>query len=51
MDENLEEIAYLPGLCDVVDEMLLFDFKSGNLRKCHLYSLQELIALGASYNF
>ncbi len=51
LDENLEEIAYLPGLCDVVDEMLLFDFKSGNLRKCHLYSLQELIALGASYNF
>lgn len=50
LDENLQELAKLPGLCDVVEDMLIFDFKSGNLRQCRLYSLQELIALGESYS-
>lgn len=50
LDEKLQKLACLPGLCDVVDEnTLVFDYKSGNLRQCHLYSLQELIALGESY--
>ncbi len=50
LDENLQLLAKLPGLCDVVDDMLLFDFKSGNLRQCRLYSLQELTVLGESYS-
>lgn len=50
LDEKLQELAYLPGLCDVTDnDMLIFDYESGNLRQCRLYSLQELIALGESY--
>lgn len=50
LDNKLQKLAYLPGLCDVVDQdTLIFDDKSGNLRQCRLYSLQELIALGESY--
>lgn len=50
LDENLQVLAKLSGLCDVVDDKLIFDFKSGNLRQCRLYSLQELTALGESYS-
>ncbi len=49
LDERMEKLAYLPGLCDVAGELLLFDCGSGNLRQCRLYSLQELIALGEAY--
>lgn len=49
LDSQLQELAELPGLCDIADGMLIFDYKSGNLRQCRLYSLQELIALGESY--
>lgn len=50
LDEKLQKLAYLPGLCDVADEnTLIFDYESGNLRQCRLYSIQELIALGESY--
>lgn len=51
LDDKLQKLAYLPGLCDVVDnDTLIFDEKSGNLRQSRLYSLQELMALGESYN-
>ena len=49
LDENFETAAYLPGLCDSSGDMLVFDYGSGNLRQCRLYSLQELVALGESY--
>lgn len=49
LDSGFQTIAYLPELCDVSDGMLVFDYKSGNLRQCRLYSLQELIALGEIY--
>lgn len=49
LDEHMEKLAYLPGLCDVAGDMLVFDCGSGNLRQCCLYSLQELIALGEAY--
>lgn len=49
LNHELQTLAYLPGLCDVVDDMLIFDYKSGNLRQCRIYSLQELIALGEAY--
>lgn len=49
LDEHMEKLAYLPGLCDVVGDMLVFDCGSGNLRQCRLYSIQELIALGEAY--
>lgn len=49
LDQNLEITAYFPNLCDIWDESLLFDYKSGNLRKSRIYSLQELKNLGVIY--
>jgi hypothetical protein len=49
LDEKLQKLAYLPDLCDVIDDTLVFDYESGNLRQCRLYSLQELTTLGANY--
>ncbi len=49
LDSRLQTLARLPGLCDVSDETFIFDYGSGNLRQCRLYSLQELIALGEAY--
>lgn len=49
LDDKLQTLAYLPGLCDISDGRLVFDDKSGNLRQCRLYSIQELKALGESY--
>lgn len=49
LDENLQTLAYLPGLCDIAGETLIFDDGSGNLRQCRLYSLQELLDLGELY--
>lgn len=46
LNEKLETLAYLPNLCDIADDMLVFDYESGNLRQCRLYSLPELVALG-----
>ncbi len=49
LDSRLQTLACLPGLCDISDETFIFDYGSGNLRQCRLYSLQELIALGEAY--
>lgn len=49
LDDKLQTLAYLPGLCDISDGKLVFDYESGNLRQCRLYSLQELKALGETY--
>lgn len=49
LNKELETVAVLPKLCDVFDEELIFDYESGNLRHCRLYSLQELITLGETY--
>ena len=46
LDDRLQKLAYLPRLCDVAGDRLIFDYQSGNLRQCKVYSLQELIALG-----
>ncbi|MCD7738999.1 MAG: hypothetical protein LUH58_08200, partial [Lachnospiraceae bacterium] len=49
LNSNFETIAYLSNLCDVMDDLLFFDYESGNIRQCRLYSLQELITLGEAY--
>lgn len=49
LNDKLEKVACLPGLCDVIGNELVFDYPSGNLRHCRLYSFQELIALGDTY--
>ena len=51
LDQNLEILADLPDLCDIsiLDKALYFDYKNGEIRKCHLYSIQELVELGKNY--
>ncbi|MCR4807031.1 MAG: protein kinase [Lachnospiraceae bacterium] len=46
LNDVFEPIAVLPGLCDVYEDKVLFDYGSGDLRQCRLYSLDELKALG-----
>ena len=40
-----EPLAYLPGLCDVNGEEMIFDYYKGKLRKTRIYSIDELIGL------
>lgn len=49
MDEQCAVLASLPGLCDIVDGTLVFDYSSGNLRQSRIYSTRELIALAEKY--
>lgn len=49
LDDSLQKLAYLPNLCDATENQLVFDYGSGNLRQCRLYSLPELITLGKTY--
>lgn len=46
MNDDFEALAKLPDLCDIKGDRLIFDYKSGNLRQCRLYSLQELKDIG-----
>ncbi len=46
MNERFEALAYLPGLCDAVGDMLVFDDGAGSLRQSRLYSLEELVDMG-----
>jgi len=46
LDQRFQTLAYLPGLCDVAGDRLVFDDQSGNLRQSRLYSLQELVEIG-----
>lgn len=49
LDQKFQKLAYLPGLCDLMGSQFIFDYESGDLRQCALYSLQELVALGENY--
>lgn len=49
LNDQFEVLAKMTNLCDVWNDSLILDFKSGNLRQSRLYSLQELIALGEDY--
>ncbi len=49
LDDKLQTLAVLPRLCDISGNTLIFDYESGNLRQCRLYSLSELKALGEKY--
>ncbi len=46
LNNDLETLAYLPSLCDVTKDSLIFDYSSGDLRESRIYSLDELIELG-----
>ena len=49
LNDNLEKIAVLPDLCDVWEDILLFDNGTGIVRHSRLYSSQELMNLGEQY--
>ena len=50
LNQNFQILAYLPGLCDITeDQYLVFDYDSGNLRQCPLYSIEELVDMGEAY--
>jgi hypothetical protein len=40
-----ETLAYLPNLCDVLGNRLVFDLRTGSLRETRIYSIAELIDL------
>lgn len=42
LDEHCETLAYLPQLCDIVGEELIFDYHKGELRKTRIYHINEL---------
>ena len=42
LDKNCNTLAHLPGLCDVWQEGLIFDYQSGDLRKTRIYYINEL---------
>lgn len=46
LNERFEPLAYLPGLCDTMGDVFVFDDGAGSLRQSRLYSLEELVALG-----
>ena len=45
MNKNWEVLARLPYLSDVISEELYFDYPSGNVRKCQIYSVEEQIKM------
>jgi len=49
LDNDLQTLAYLPGLCDIWEGMLVFDDGAGSLRQSRIYSLEELCGMGESY--
>lgn len=49
LNQDMEKLAVLPGLCDVWENMLLFDNGTGIVRQGRFYSSRELIALGETY--
>lgn len=49
LNDQLETLAYLPDLCDIKDNMLIFDDYSGCLKGAKIYSLDDLLALAKEY--
>lgn len=45
MNEKCEKLAELPCLCDIIGDELIFDYPTGNMRKTHIYELDELASL------
>lgn len=46
LDKQFRAVARLPGLCDVTEDALIFDYGSGSLRQSRLYQLSELVTMG-----
>ena len=44
LNEKCEVLAELPYLCDVINNVLIFDYSTGDLRQSRIYDTEELIA-------
>lgn len=42
MNQECQILAYLPNLCDVFGDKLLFDYPTGHIREAKLYELDDL---------
>ncbi len=47
LDENCQVLAELPYLCDVMEQQLIFDYPTGNVRISRIYSIDELLSLAS----
>ena len=43
LNADCKVLAELPYLCDVINNVLIFDYPSGDLRQSHIYDIEELI--------
>lgn len=50
LNGSCEAIATLPYLSDIVEQTLIFDYPTGNMRKTRIYNINELISL-ANQNY
>ncbi len=48
LNNDCEVLAELPYLCDVIDNVLIFDYPTGDLRQSHIYDIGELIIAARS---
>lgn len=42
MNKDLEPVARMPELCDIVNDKLIFDYPGGHLRESPIYTLEQL---------
>ena len=49
LNEEGQTLARLPGLCDGLEDMLIFDDGVGNLRSSPIYTLDELMELAQNH--
>ena len=47
-DSKCDVIAELPYLCDVMDNTLYFDYPTGDVRKTHIYSIEEILDIAGN---
>lgn len=43
LNKKCEVLAELPYLCDVINNVLIFDYPTGDLRQSHIYDTEQLI--------
>ena len=46
LNKKWEKLAYLPYLCDISQDSLVFDYPDGSIRIIKIYSLDELLDIG-----
>ncbi len=45
LNNRCETLAYLPNLCDIIDDNLIFIYEGRSLRKTHIYKMEQLVDL------